>query len=203
MLKKYFNGLKFGMLLQIAIGPVCLLVFNTAKNNGLIAGFLVVLASALVDSFYITLASVGVSKLLNKREDLQTVFKIVGAIVLILFGVNIILNAFDISIVSSLNLKSSSTNIFIQGLVIALSNPITIVFWGSVLTSKIVKDKLKKKDLLFFAMGSVSATLIFLSSVALIGTFVSNFISNDISNFLNVAVGILIMCFSIKMLIKK
>ena len=203
MLKKYFNGLKFGMLLQIAIGPVCLLVFNTAKNNGLIAGFLVVLASALVDSFYITLASVGVSKLLNKREDLQTVFKIVGAIVLILFGVNIILNAFDISIVSSLNLKSSSTNIFIQGLVIALSNPITIVFWGSVLTSKIVKDKLKKKDLLFFAMGSVSATLIFLSSVALIGTFVSNFISNNISNFLNVAVGILIMCFGSKMLIKK
>ena len=36
MLKKYFNGLKFGLLLQIAVGPMCLMVFNTAKNVGLL-----------------------------------------------------------------------------------------------------------------------------------------------------------------------
>lgn len=32
MIKKNFDGLKFGMLLQLAVGPVCLMVFNTAKN---------------------------------------------------------------------------------------------------------------------------------------------------------------------------
>ena len=30
MIKKYFDGLKFGMLLQLAVEPMCLMVFNTA-----------------------------------------------------------------------------------------------------------------------------------------------------------------------------
>ena len=34
MIQRYFSGLRFGMLLQIAIGPMCLMVFNTAKNAG-------------------------------------------------------------------------------------------------------------------------------------------------------------------------
>ena len=33
-MKRYFEGLRFGMLLQLAIGPMCLMVFNTAKNQG-------------------------------------------------------------------------------------------------------------------------------------------------------------------------
>ena len=36
----------------------------------------------------------------------------------------------------------------IEGLVLALANPITIVFWTSVLTTKLVEDKMKKKDLI-------------------------------------------------------
>ena len=93
MLKKYFSGLKFGLLLQIAVGPMCLMVFNTAKNVGFLVALSLVLAIALVDAFYITLASVGVSKLLEK-ENVKKVFKIIGSIVLIIFGINIILNVF-------------------------------------------------------------------------------------------------------------
>lgn len=202
MLKKYFNGLKFGLLLQIAVGPMCLMVFNTARNVGLLVAMSLVLAIALVDAFYITLASVGVSKLLEK-ERVKKVFKLIGAIVLIIFGINIILNVFGINIIPGLNLKPTSTNFFIQGLVLTLSNPITIVFWGSVLTTKIIEDKLEKKELVVFSIGLVSATLFFLTSVAILGTVLSNFIPENISNILNIIVGILIIYFGIKLLIKK
>ncbi len=66
MIRKYFSGLRFGMLLQIAIGPMCLMVFNTAKNAGFWVAMSLVLAVALVDAFYIALASIGVSRLLKK-----------------------------------------------------------------------------------------------------------------------------------------
>ena len=125
MLKKYFNGLKFGLLLQIAVGPMCLMVFNTAKNVGLLVAMSLVLAIALVDAFYITLASIGVSKLLEKKE------------------------------------------------------------------------------LVVFSIGLVSATLFFLTSVAILGTVLSNFIPEKISNILNIIVGVLIIYFGIKLLIKK
>ena len=202
MLKKYFSGLKFGLLLQIAVGPMCLMVFNTAKNVGFLIALSLVLAIALVDAFYITLAGLGVSKLLEK-EKIKKIFKIIGSLVLILFGINIILNVFGINIIPGLNLKPTSTNIFIQGLVLTLSNPITIVFWGSVLTTKIIEDKLKKKELIIFSIGLVSSTLSFLTLVAILGTMLSNFIPDNISSILNVIVGILIIFFGIKMLVKK
>lgn len=202
MLKKYFSGLKFGLLLQIAVGPMCLMVFNTAKNVGFLVALSLVLAIALVDAFYITLAGLGVSKLLEK-EKIKKIFKIIGSLVLILFGINIILNVFGINIIPGLNLKPTSTNIFIQGLVLTLSNPITIVFWGSILTTKIIEDKLKKKELIIFSIGLVSSTLLFLTLVAILGTMLSSFIPDNISSILNVIVGILIIFFGIKMFVKK
>lgn len=201
-MKRYLEGLRFGLLLQLAVGPMCLMVFNTAKNVSFLVAMSLVLAIALVDAFYILLASLGVSKILEKKS-VKKIFKIIGSLVLMIFGLNIVLNVFNINLIPGLNLKPSSSNIFIQGLVLTLSNPITIVFWGSVLTTKIIDDKLKKKELFIFSTGLVSSTLTFLTFVALLGTVLSSFIPETVSNILNVIVGLLIIGFGIKMLIKK
>lgn len=201
-MKKYLDGLKFGLLLQFAVGPMCLMVFNTAQNAGFLAALSLVLAIALVDAFYILLASLGASKLLGK-EKVEKIVKITGAIVLMIFGLNIVLNVFDINIIPGLNLNPNSKNAFIQGLILTLSNPITIVFWGSVLTTKIVEEKFKKKELNVFSIGLVSATLLFLTMVAVLGMILSNFIPNVISKILNIAVGLIIIIFGIKLLVKK
>ncbi|MBQ3409363.1 MAG: LysE family transporter [Clostridia bacterium] len=190
------------MLLQLAVGPMCLMVFNTAKNVGFLVALTLVLAIALVDAFYIILASLGVSKILDKPK-IKKAFKIIGSFVLIIFGANIILNVFNINIIPGLNLKPTSSNIFIQGLILTLSNPITIVFWGSVLTTKIIEDKLNKKELIVFSVGLVSSTLIFLTFVAVLGTMLSSFIPENVSKIMNIIVGVLIVFFGIKMLLKK
>ena len=202
MIKRYFSGLRFGMLLQIAIGPMCLMVFNTAKNAGFGVAMSLVLAVALVDAFYIALASIGVSKLLEK-DSVKKVFKVVGALVLILFGLNIILGVFGINLIPGLNLKPTSSSVFLQGLAMTLSNPLTIAFWGSVLTTKIIEEQFDKKELLVFSCGLVSATLLFMTFVAILGTILSNFISAGVANVLNVCVGALIIYFGLKMLLKK
>lgn len=120
-----------------------------------------------------------------------------------LFGLNIVLNVFNINLIPVLNIKPNTTNIFIQGLILTLSNPITIIFFGNILTKKIVEDKLKKKELVIFSIGLVSSTIIFLSFIALLGTILSSSISESISNILNIIVGLLIIFFGIKVLIKK
>ena len=202
MIKKYLEGLKFGMVLQLAVGPMCLMVFNTAKNVNFLVAETLVLAIALVDAFYILLAGLGVSKIMEK-ENIKKTFKLIGSLVLIIFGLNIILNVFNINLIPGLNLKPNTTNIFIQGLILTLSNPITIVFWGSLLTTKIIDDGLKKKELILFSIGLVSSTLIFLTFVAVLGTILSNFIPQTISNILNIIVGLLIIFFGTRMLLKK
>ena len=202
MIQRYFSGLRFGMLLQIAIGPMCLMVFNTAKNAGFWVAMSLVLAVALVDAFYIALASAGVSKIMEK-ESVKKVFKVVGALVLILFGLNIILGVFGVNLIPGLNLRPTSSSVFLQGLVLTLSNPLTIAFWGSVLTTKIIEEEFGKKELLVFSCGLVSATLLFMTFVSILGTVLSTFISAAVANVLNVCVGALIVFFGLKMLLKK
>ncbi len=201
-MKRYLEGLKFGMLLQFAVGPMCLMVFNTAQNTGFLVALSLVIAIALVDAFYILLASLGASKLLGNKK-VEKIVKIIGSLVLILFGLNIILNVFGINIIPGLNLKPNSSSAFIQGIILTLSNPITIVFWGSVLTTKIIEEKFEKKELAVFSVGLVSATLIFLTIVAVLGMILSNFIPDIISKILNIVVGLVIIGFGIKLLLKR
>ena len=200
--KLYWDGLKFGMLLQLAVGPMCLMVFNTAKNAGFWVAFSLVLSITLVDGFYIVLATLGASKLLEK-PSVKKVFRYIGGGVLLLFGLNTLLGAFGISLIPGADLQVNSASVFLQGLLLTLSNPITIVFWGSVLTSKIVEDNLKKTELAVFSVGLISATLFFLSAVAGLGTVLSSFLPDGVSKGLNILVGLLIIFFGIKMLVKK
>lgn len=201
-LKKYLSGLKLGMLLQLAIRPMCLIVFNTANNSSFLLAFTLVLVITLVDAFYIILAGLGVSKLLSKKK-LKIIFKIISSTILILFGVNTILKTYGINLIPGIPLKLTAFNIFLQGLILTILNPMTIIFWGSILTTKIIDDNFSKEELNLFSYGLISSTLIFLTFIAILGMLLSNFIPDNISNVLNVIVGIIIILFGIRMLVKK
>ncbi|MBQ7307247.1 MAG: LysE family transporter [Clostridia bacterium] len=201
-MKKYFSGLKFGLMLQLAVGPMCLMVFNYSQNSGFWVAFSLVLAIALVDAFYILLAGFGVSKLLSGSK-VKNVIKIVGSIILFIFGLNIILGVFGINIIPSLNLSPNSSSAFVQGIILTLSNPMTIILWSGVLTTRLIEENFSKKQLVCYSLGLVSSTLIFLTMVAFLGMILSSFIPPIVSSILNILVGLLIIGFGIKLLLKK
>ena len=201
-MKWYLDGLKFGMLLQLAIGPMCLLVFNTAKNMGFINALSLVSAIALIDAFYIYLAGIGVSRLLL-QERVKICVSVIGAFVLCLFGINMILEAVGRDIVLHISSDSDVQSVFVQGLILTLSNPLTIVFWGTVLTQKMIKEQLRRSELIFFSAGLVSATVFFLTGIAILGTEMKEFLPDTISNGMNVVVGVVIVYFGIKMFLNK
>ena len=201
-MKRYIEGIKFGMILQLIIGPMCLLVFHTSSNNGFFKTIPVILVIASVDALYISLASLGVSKLLKKKKIINFI-KIGGSFILILFGIATVLNEFGINLIPTINLGINNSNELVQTYMLALSNPVTITFWGSVLTSKIVNEKFKKRELLFFCFGLVSATLLFLSLVAIIGVIFHKFLPNILIKMFNIAVGIYISFYGFTKLFEK
>ena len=201
-MKSYFQGLRFGMLLQLAVGPMCLMVFNAAQRSGFRPAFSLVLAVALVDAFYIGLAALGAGRLLEK-ERAKKLVPLLGGAVLLLFGVNIALGAFGRGFIPGLAVDAPAGSLFVQGLVLTLSNSLTVVFWGSVLTAKIVEDGLRRRELAVFSGGAVSATLLFLTAVAALGTVLGSFIPEPLSAALNLAVGIAIAGFGVRMMLKK
>lgn len=197
------EGFKFGILLQLAVGPMCMMVFNISTTYGFIYGLYLVLSIALVDALYIGLSCVGAASIIDKGK-IETLIKLIGCFVLILFGANTILGAFNLSILpKTILFKVSMQNIFYQGLVLTASNPLTIIFWSGIFTTQIIKKGWNKKQLFLFAIGCVMSTLVFLTIVAFLGSILRNFLPIMVIQILNGFVGTTLIFFGVKLLLKK
>ncbi len=198
------KGIKFGMLLQLAVGPMCVMVFQTSATYGLLISLSLVLAIAIVDAIYIALSGLGTAAILNNNK-VKFAIKIFGCIVLVLFGANTIAGAFHLSLLPSITLFSniSGRSIFAQGLLLTASNPLTIIFWSGVFSTQIIEHNYNNRQLFFFGFGCVLSTLCFLSLIAILGTVISGFLSQNIIEFLNICVGIILIYFGIRLLLKK
>lgn len=186
------KGFKFGMLLQLAIGPMCLFVFQTAATTGFWSAEAAVVGTAVVDSSEILLAILGVGLLLQKKQVAKRFLKWFGVFVLLLFGVSSMLGAFGISFLPQLQLFQSGAEegeVFARAVLLALSDPLTIVFWSGVFSAKITEESFSKAQLWPFAAGCVSATLFFLSFVSLLGSFTEMFVPPFLISCCNFAVG--------------
>ena len=198
------KGFRFGMILQFAVGPVCLFIFQTAVSSGVSIALLGVLGVSLVDAFFILAAIMGLGALLNKNEQAKTLIRTLGASILILFGLSTLLGVFGVSILPSLNLSGGQTvdNVFVKTMLLTLSNPLTILFWAGVFSSRVAEENMKRQNMYLFGAGAVLSTLLFLSAVALVGSFVNVFLSAFTLSLLNGAVGLVLIGFGSKTLYK-
>lgn len=97
----------------------------------------------IIDGTEIILAIVGIGALLQKNKKAQTLLKYGGAAILIIFGMSNILGAFSVDILPGLAV-GKSTNVFMQSVLLALSNPLTIVFGAGIFAAKIIEEKSEK-----------------------------------------------------------
>lgn len=204
-LRIWAKGLRFGMMLQLAVGPVCLMVLNAAASHGLVSAMSVVLAVTLVDALYLTLSAMGVSAVLRNPSVRRSV-QWIGGLVLALFGVDFITGALGFSILPVFSASVGSGEgraLWLQGLLVTLSNPLTIVFWGSVLTEQISREHWRGGKLALFSIGCASATLVFLSGVAVVGTYTVALLPTVAVRWLNALVGVALVIFGVRMIVRK
>ena len=197
----FLKGFRFGLLLQFAIGPISLLVFSTASSSGFTASSLASLAVALVDGLYILLAGLGIAVFM-KSIKVKNTFQFLGAVVLLLFGLDIALGAFGISYFPDIHLfqEGEGGGVFLKAAVMTASNPLTIIFWGGVLSATVASENITAKRLLPFGLGCVCASFAFLQIVGLIGIFMGTFLPQSFMKALNLCVGAVIMYFGFRML---
>lgn len=204
-MRMILKGFRFGFLLQIAIGPVFLFVLKTATESGILAAEAAVIGVTLVDALFVTLAILGIGKIIDK-PGYKYAMKLFGAAVLFYFGLGTILGVFNIYIIPGLSGVINSariTNAFIFSVVLTSSSPLTILFWMGVFASKMADEGFTKTDMRFFGMGAVLTTLVFLGVVAFVAGLLKPFMTTTIISILNLIVGFVLIGFSVKMLLKK
>lgn len=195
-----FRGFRFGMILQLAIGPVCMFIFQTSLSQGVFPAFAGVLGTAVTDGTEILLAIWGVGAVLQRSRAAQAFSRWFGACILFAFGFHTLLGAVGIKLLPSFSLFTGwgSGSVFLQAVLLALSNPLTIVFWAGVFASKIAEENLSGGELKRFGFGCVLSTVSFLSLVAAVGHLTHWMMPEQVIRLLNIAVGLVLIGFGLR-----
>ncbi len=192
-MKIFKNGLATGLVLQLAIGPVFFFIINLALQRSFFDGLIGTLAVTIVDYFYITLAILGIGKLLENKK-IKKVFGIISSIALIIFGIIIIKGIMGNDI--STTISTNPTNLlssFVSVFLLTISSPMTIVFFTSIFTAKALEYNYSKKELLIFGFGTGLATFLFMGTSVILFSLIKGGIPILLIQTLNVAVGCLLI----------
>jgi threonine/homoserine/homoserine lactone efflux protein len=195
----FVQGLGFGLILQISVGPVCVAVLHKGVTQGFRHAFSMVWGAALVDAFYILLSVVGVSALL-KIGPAQAIVGAAGALLLAYFGIRYVLAPAAKSGVE--HSGDSLFKSFTFGVGLTLTNPLTILFWAGVLGAIMSTHTFGQTwGVAYFAAGCVAATLLFLTAVAVAGHYLERVLTERLSLWLNRIVGLFLIGFAFKLAI--
>lgn len=200
----FFKGFRFGMLLQLAVGPVALFIFQMAALSGVQAAYTGVMGVVLVDGIFIVAAIMGIAAIIEKRQA-AFILKVFGALILIVFGLSTLLGIFGFSFIPSLNLAQSADTgtVFQRAVLITASSPLTILFWAGVFSAKVAEEKMARNEIYIFGIGALLSTIFFLSVVVIFGNFSGKFLPDFAILLMNAIVGLLLIFFGVKMFFKK
>jgi threonine/homoserine/homoserine lactone efflux protein len=198
------KGFLFGMMLQLAVGPVCLYVFRVSAESGVLGGFAAVAAVCIVDAVYIICAILGVTGW-STRRTFRGLFRYIGPMILIVFALDIIASIAGVSFIPHPNFMSASrvSGPFLSAFVLTASNPLTILFWAGVFSDRIVRVKNSSRQVILFSAGCVLATLVFMGIVALAGSCAGVFLPEIVLKIMSVVVACALLFFAIRMISRK
>ena len=195
----FWEGLLFGLVLQLSVGPVCVSVLQKGIADSFSEAFLMVLGVVLADATYIALALVGVSSIM-KLEPLRIGIGLAGAALLAYFGLQN-LRARERALRQTTPTGGPRSSLR-YGFLLTLSNPMTILFWTGVFGGLIASTQFSTPIAAYiFGIGCLVATFVFLNGVAALGKFISAFVQPTILLWLNRAVGLFLIAFAIRLVV--
>ncbi|MGD8624375.1 MAG: LysE family translocator, partial [Anaerolineae bacterium] len=194
----FIQGLGFGLILQISVGPVCIAVLHKGLSQGFRHAFAMAWAAALVDAAYIVLSIVGISAVLQ-IGPVRNLIGLAGALLLVYFGIRY-LRAPALATRIEHRGDDSLLKSFTYGAALTLTNPLTILFWAGVLGAMMSTHTFNREGgVVYFAAGCVTATVLFLTAVALAGHFLERVLTPRLSLWLNRVVGLFLIGFAVKL----
>lgn len=194
MISIVLSGFLTGLVLQIAVGPVFFFILNISLQKTVIDGWFAVLAVTIVDYFYITLAVLGIGKLLETPK-MKRGLAIASSIVLMFFGILMIaaIQPDHIDHIPNTGFESNYISSFLATFLLTLSSPLTIVFWTGLFASKAIEKGYATRQLSIFGMAAGSATFVFLGISVTLFSFIRASIPVAVLTVSNIAVGTLLI----------
>lgn len=194
------NGFKLGMVLQVGgMGPICFLLFQLSSLLPLYSVLGGVWAVTMADAIYICISILGIMGIIKQVKNFSNLFKIFSGLIIVLLGVSFCMLVFSEDDTRKLiSYNWTVENVFLTLFILTVLNPVTIVCFSGVFAAKLMNTSMKSKQLVFFALGTLLSTPVFLSLVVILGALGASFFPMTLVNILNFMVGLALIYWGIK-----
>ncbi|MDE6886293.1 MAG: LysE family transporter [Helicobacteraceae bacterium] len=200
------EGLKLGFMFQFIIGPICFFLLQVSIKDGFIVALWGSIGVSIGDGIFIILAILGLGTIFEKFQKLKQISCFIGMLILSLYGLYIIFGALmqDFGTKETLKVSLHSFKALFYGLIITLSNPITILYWSSSFAINLAsrKEKGSKKEIYLLGFGAFITTPIFLIVWVGFGAYFGKLIPQSFMPYIQGSIGVLLIYYGIKTYLK-
>jgi threonine/homoserine/homoserine lactone efflux protein len=129
-MESILNGIIYGLVLAILVGPIFFTLLQTSIEQGFRSGFFVAIGISLNDTFYITLAYLGMYQLFE-RGNFKEYFAYVGGGILIVMGLYyLIIKSRKLSVYNAVKVTVKSPyKLIVKGFFMNGLTPSVFIFW--------------------------------------------------------------------------
>lgn len=195
------NGLVFGLVLAVLIGPVFFTLLQTSIEKGFDKAVLVAIGIFFSDVVYINLAYFGLSQFIKSSEYNKWI-GYAGGVILIVFGVFSLFKSRKKTAVihRSVSVKGFFRYIF-KGFIINGISPFVLLFWVGSMSMATIEYGYSGKTLIVFF--GIIMLIVFITDVlkAYLAGKLRRLITPRLFTILNVIVGIALIAFGLRMFV--
>jgi threonine/homoserine/homoserine lactone efflux protein len=208
MIKVFFEGVAWGFLIAISIGPAFFSIIQTGIDRGFKSAFYTALGIMICDAFLIVICYFGLTSLFQKPEN-NIYIGFIGGIILIIYGTYSYLKKPDILRRRSPKYKTPPINTkhfkyVVKGFFLNIANPFIFIFWLTAVG--FVSARAEEGKLINYVIVFFSGTLMTVFGTDLLKSFIGNkikkYLRPRVQLWINRIVGISLIIFGIVLMIR-
>ncbi|MCC5921090.1 MAG: LysE family translocator [Cyclobacteriaceae bacterium] len=193
------NGLLFGLILSVSIGPVFFALIQNAIENGFFAGFLMAVGIAVSDAAFISILFFGLAAYAD-NSSFQMVLGGVGGLIMLAFGIGSLIKPAPHS-ASSLEVRQRHTKKkhIVKGFLLNGINPFVLIFWLGIVSLAKVKYQYSGQEAFWFFFLIVATVFFFDLIKSYLAMRLKRLITPRLMKILNRIVGLLLIVFALRL----
>lgn len=196
------NGVIFGLVLAILIGPVFFALMQTSIDKGSKAGVQMAIGIALSDSLYILVVYFGLSKLIDST-DFSSGMGFIGGVIMLVFGIiTLIKKGEKVKVEKD---RSSNHDALIQvskGFFLNGINPAVLFFWIAAVTKVLLREGDEGIHHFIFFAGTILTVLSTDVLKVYVARKLSKFLTAVFLTWLNRVSGAVLVIFGFRLIYK-
>lgn len=193
------NGLLFGLLLCVLIGPVFFALIQNSIEKGFWSGFFMAIGIALSDSFYIVITYLGISQLVDNPSFNMWLGGVGG---LIMLGFGLVYMFKPVPKKGIKQMQKQDTKWFqqiVKGFLLNGINPFVLFFWLGIMSKVTLNFEYSSNQSITFFIVVISTVLLSDILKSYFATKLSEIVTPRFMKIMNRVVGVALILFSIRL----